>query len=132
MHDITKKRTKAVLIDGVIAGLVSVGVETLLKKKIKSEAFHALVTPTAVMWGLEYAQMRSGGQTYGYKKMGLKLEDEDGTELTCSQIIKRMAYRDTLSTLDYLKSREKFEGADGSVLPHDRIAGTVVREVQGN
>ena len=129
MKAITKKRTKAVLIDSVISGVASVGVEYFLKKKIKNEAFHALVTPTLVMWSLEYAQLKTCGQTLGYKTMGLALENENGSELTSGQIIKRMAYRDSLSTFKYMKDRKAFEGEDGSVLPHDEVAGTVVREV---
>ncbi|WP_339230451.1 RDD family protein [Oceanobacillus sp. FSL K6-2867] len=129
MEAITKKRTKAVFIDSVISGVASVGVEYLLKKKIKNEAFHALVTPSLVMWSLEYAQLKTCGQTLGYKTMGLALENKDGSELTCGQIIKRMAYRDTLSTFKYMKDRKVFEGENGSVLPHDEVAGTVVREV---
>ncbi|WP_173915355.1 RDD family protein [Halobacillus sp. Marseille-Q1614] len=128
MKSITKKRTKALMIDFAISTAVTAGVEFLLRKKIKNEAFHALVTPTAVMWSLEYAQMRQCGQTIGYKTMGLALENEEGSELSSSQIIKRMAYRDTVSTFDYLKNRKSFEGEDGSVLPHDRYSGTAVRE----
>ncbi|MBR3118728.1 MAG: RDD family protein, partial [Oceanobacillus sp.] len=60
---------------------------------------------------------------------GLALENENGSELTSGQIIKRMAYRDSLSTFKYMKDRKAFEGEDGSVLPHDEVAGTVVREV---
>ncbi|WP_338779096.1 RDD family protein [Metabacillus sp. FJAT-52054] len=128
MNSITKKRTKAFLIDLAISSAVTAGVEYLLRKKVKSEAVHALITPTIVMWTLEYAQMRQRGQTIGYKKMGLALENEDGSELTSRQIIKRMGYRDTVSTLDYLKSRNTFEDKEGAILPHDRFSGTVVKE----
>ena len=41
--------------------------------------------------------------------MGLTLENEDGRPLSECQIIKRMAYRDTISTFDYLKDRQAFE-----------------------
>ena len=40
-----------------------------------------------------------------------------------------MLYRDTISTFDYLKDRHAFEGKDGSELPHDRFAETVVKEL---
>lgn len=129
MKSLTKKRTKAILIDLAISSAVTAGVEYFLRKKVKNEAVHTLLTPTIVMWTLEYAQLRKSGQTAGYKKMGLALENEDGSELTSRQIIKRMAYRDTLSTLDYIKSRKTFEAQEGAVLPHDRFSRTEVREV---
>lgn len=128
MKPITKKRFKAYLMDVAISTVATAGVEYLLRKKIKSEAFHALVTPTAVMWALEYAQLRNSGRTIGYKTMGLALENKDGTEPTPGQIVKRMAYRDTISTFDYLKDRDAFEAQDGALFPHDRISGTVVTE----
>ncbi|MFD1849814.1 RDD family protein [Oceanobacillus bengalensis] len=129
MKSISKKRTKAFFIDLAISTAVTAGVECLLRKKIKNEAFHALVTPTVVMWSLEYAQLRKSGQTIGYKTMGIALESEEGSELTCNQILKRMAYRDTVATFDFMKDREGFEGEDGAEFPHDRYAGTVVKEV---
>ncbi|RCW74955.1 RDD family protein [Saliterribacillus persicus] len=128
MNELTKKRTKAIGIDLAISSIVTAGVEYLLRKKVKSEAVHNLVTPTAVLWALEYVQLSCNGQTLGYKAMGLTLQNEDGQTPTCSQIAKRMVYRDTVSTIDYLKDRKGFEGEDGSVLPHDRYAGTLVRE----
>ncbi|WP_203287867.1 RDD family protein [Metabacillus sp. cB07] len=129
MKALTKKRTKAILIDLAISSAVTAGVEYFLRKKVKSEAVHTLITPTIVMWTLEYAQLRKSGQTVGYKKMGLVLENEDGSQPASGQIIKRMAYRDTLSTLDYIKSRKTFEAEEGAVLPHDCFSGTAVREV---
>ncbi|MGG4490228.1 RDD family protein [Metabacillus idriensis] len=129
MKSITKKRTKAFLIDLAISSALTAGVEYFLRKKVKSEVVHALITPTIVMWTLEYAQMRQRGQTIGYKKMGLALENEDGSELTPCQIIKRIGFRDTVSTLDYLKSRKTFEVQEGAILPHDRFSGTVVRKL---
>ncbi|RLL45457.1 RDD family protein [Oceanobacillus piezotolerans] len=128
MKDLTKKRTKAVMIDGVVSGILSLGVEYFLRKKVKNEFVHTVVTPTVVMWSLEYAQMRTCGQTVGYKAMGLALESKDGKDLNSCQIVKRIAYRDTLSTLDYFKDREAFEGENGAAMPHDRYTGTVVRE----
>ncbi|AXI07679.1 RDD family protein [Oceanobacillus sp. 143] len=129
MRSITKKRTKAYFIDLAISTAVTAGIEYFLRKKVKNEAVHVLVTPTLVMWSLEYAQLRTSGQTIGYKTMGLALKNEDGSQPTPNQIIKRMAYRDTLSTLDYFKSRKSFEEQDGAILPHDQVSGTVVREV---
>lgn len=118
------------MIDLGVSTAVTLTSEYFLRKKIKNEAFHNLVTPTVVFWGLEYVQLRNCGQTIGYKTMGLSLENEDikNTRLTDKQILKRMAYRDTLSTFDYFKDREQFEGNDGSSFPHDRISGTIVKE----
>lgn len=104
------------------------GLNTSYEKKVKNEAVHALVTPTVVLWALEYAQLRKNGQTIGYKAMGLALENEDGRPLSACQIIKRMAYRDTISTFDYLKDRQAFEQQHGQRLPHDSFAGTVVKK----
>lgn len=129
MKVITKKRTKAFFIDLAISTAVTAGAEYLLRKKVKNEAFHVLVTPTVVLWSLEYAQLRRSGQTYGYKKMGLVLDNKDGTPLTCGQVLKRMAYRDTLSTFDYLKDRKGFEKQEGATLPHDQFSNTIVREL---
>ncbi len=69
-NPLQKKRTKAFLIDLAISSVVTVGVEYVLRKKVKNEVVHALVTPTVVMWALEYAQLRQNGQTIGYKKNG--------------------------------------------------------------
>ncbi|PAV27949.1 RDD family protein [Virgibacillus profundi] len=129
MNAITKKRLKAYLIDAAISTALTAGVEYFMRKKVKNEVVHVLIMPTVVMWTLEYAQLKQRSQTIGYKKMGLALESEDRSELTSGRIIKRMAYRDTLSTLEYLKNRKAFESQDGAVLPHDRISGTVVKEI---
>ena len=86
MKSITKKRTKAFLIDLAISTAVTAGVEYVLRKKVKNEAIHAIVTPTAVMWSLEFAQLHKNGQTVGYKKMGIALENKNGTKLTSAQI----------------------------------------------
>lgn len=40
-----------------------------------------------------------------------------------------MAYRETMSTSNYLKDREQFEGEHGASFPHDRISKTIVKEV---
>lgn len=128
MQKITKKRRNAFLIDLAISSVVNAGVEYVLRKKIKNEAFHALVTPTAVLWSLEYVQLRKSGRTLGYKAAGLKVENADGTEIIPSQIVKRMAYRDLMSPAFFLFKRKSFESQDGEILPHDRIAGTVVKD----
>lgn len=128
MKPITKKRTNALLLDLTISSFVTLGVEHFLRKKVKNEAVHVFLTPTVVMWALEFAQLRKNGQTIGYKKMGLVLENETGSALTPVQILKRIGYRDTWSTIDYLKNRKAFESEDGAILPHDRFAKTVVKE----
>ena len=129
MKPITKKRLAAVMIDSVISATVALGVEYLLRKKVKSEFIHTIVTPTVAFWGLEYVQLRKSGQTLGYKAMGLALENEDGSKPSDAQIAKRIMYRDTMSTFDYLKDRQHFEDQDGARLPHDRFSHTVVKEV---
>ncbi|MFE3572847.1 RDD family protein [Lysinibacillus sp. NPDC059133] len=129
MKSITKKRTKAFLIDLAISTAVTTGVEYVLRKKVKNEAIHAIVTPTVVLWSLEFAQLRKKGQTVGYKKMGLVLENEHGTKLTSSQLLKRMAYRDSISPFDYLKNPTAYEQQNGQLLPHDNFSDTVVKEV---
>src|SRR5699024_2653714 len=97
MKAITKKLVKAYFIDVAVSTAVTMGVEYFLRKRIKNEAFHALVTPTLVMWSLEYAQLRRNGQTFGYKQAGLVLEGEQDSKVSGGQIVNRMAYRDTLS-----------------------------------
>ncbi|MBG9453069.1 RDD family protein [Lysinibacillus sphaericus] len=129
MKSITKKRTKAFLIDLAISTAVTAGVEYVLRKKVKNEAIHAIVTPTAVMWSLEFAQLHKNGQTVGYNKMGIALENKNGTKLTSAQILKRMAYRDSISSFDYLKNPTAFEQQNGQLLPHDLFSDTVVKEV---
>src|SRR5690625_1055015 len=109
MKPITKKRFKGYLIDLAISTAVTAGVEHFLKKKVKSEAVHNIVTPMIVMWALEYAQLHQFGQTAGYKASGLTVTDEGGASLTSGQIVKRMAYKDILSIFDYMKSRSEFE-----------------------
>lgn len=128
MQPLTKKRLKAFAIDIAVSTVVSLGVETLLRKKIKSEFVHAIVTPTVVMYGLEYVQMRKCGQTLGYKQQGLTLTDEEGNTPTCEQLTKRMFYRDYVSTVKYLTDRKQFEQKEGAILPHDAFTHTVVHE----
>ncbi|GIO22124.1 RDD family protein [Oceanobacillus sp. J11TS1] len=129
MKTITKKRMQANLIDLAVSTTVTLAAEALLKKRIKSQVFHNLVNPTAVMWSLEYAQLKSSGRTLGYRQAGLKLESVDGEKLSSSQIIKRMIYRDFIGGFSYLKNRKAFEGEDGSQFPYDLSVGVKVKEV---
>ncbi|MFC7321506.1 RDD family protein [Halobacillus campisalis] len=132
MHLITKKRTAAFCIDFVISTAVTFGVEKLLRKKVKNEAVHALITPTLVMWSLEYAQLKASGTTVGYLSMGLALDNEGEGKPTSKQIVKRMAYRDLISGIDYWKDRKGFTIQEGALMPHDRYSGTVVKEVESS
>ncbi len=124
METIIKKRIAAYMIDLAISTTVTLGIEYFLQKKVKNEVVYALVTPTAVMWTWECKKR----QTIGYKAMGLVLEGVDGQALSSSQLIKRMAYRDILSTCDYIKNPQAFTQQNGQRLPHDRISGTLVQE----
>lgn len=126
MDALTKKRGKAIAIDFAISGAVNGIVEPLLRKKLKQEWVHALVTPTVVFWGLEYIQLKTRGQTIGQKIAGIKIENADGGELTDQQILKRLAHRDSVMALEWWKER----GQDmGEQMPHDRYAHTIVREL---
>ncbi|MFD1415936.1 RDD family protein [Oceanobacillus jeddahense] len=129
MHSITKKRFKAYLIDLAVSTTVTLVTESLLEKKFKSDVYYNLVHPTLILWSLEYAQLKCGGQTLGYRQAGLKLESSNGANLSNNQIIKRMAYRDTVGGFIYLQNRAQFEGKDGSQFPYDHSAGVRVKEV---
>lgn len=128
MNDIVKKRLKAIVIDSTIAYGVTLAAEPLLKKKIKNEFFHATVTQTLVFWGLEFAQLQLNGQTVGQKMQGIRIESEDGSELTSAQIVKRLLHRDFISPTSYLLSRKKYHAYEGAVFPHDVYASTVVKK----
>lgn len=119
MKPLTKKRTQAVLIDGIVAGLLSYGIEQIVRKKVKNEFVHTVITPTLVSYALEACQMRRGGQTLGYKLMGLELKNDDGTPVTARQTVRRALHRDTRSVVSYVKDRNHFERENGAILPHD-------------
>ena len=126
MDKLLKKRGKALAIDVMVSAAVTAAVEPLLRKKFKQEWVHALVTPTAVFWGLEYAQLKTCGQTVGHKIAGIKIENAEGGELTGEQILKRVAHRDSVMTLQWFNQRGQDMGAQ---MPHDRYAHTLVREL---
>ena len=130
MNAITKKRMKAYFIDLAIYTAALGVTEYVLRKKVKSEAVHALVTPSIVYCTLESIQLYRSGQTIGYKKMGLLLESTTGHPLTNTQILKRIFYRDTISGVKYVLNRPSFDTSNGQQLPHDVYAKTVVKEVQ--
>ena len=119
MKTLTKKRAKAFAIDMAIATAVTGVVEVLLRKKVKNEFVHVVVTPTLVTYGLEYVQLKNSGQTIGYKQQGLKLVSEDGAPLEGCALVKRMLYRDYVSSLRYIADRKNFAKHDSAVLPHD-------------
>lgn len=128
MNPLTKKRTKAVLIDSIIAGLVSFGVEQLVRKKVKNEFVHTVITPTLLTYAMEAWQMSRGGQTIGYKLMGLESTNDDETPVTAKQALQRALHRDTSSVVRYWKDRAHFEKEEGAVLPHDARYHMHVRE----
>ncbi|AQQ52347.1 RDD family protein [Planococcus lenghuensis] len=130
MEQLTKRRVKASAIDFAMATAITLTIEQLLRKKIKNEAFHVLITPTAVQWGLEFIQLKQSGQTVGYKQQGLVLENSHGSELATMQIAKRIFYRDTIGPWVYWKERKKLESGNGAILPQDRFSGTIVRETK--
>jgi hypothetical protein len=72
------------LLNLTISSFVTLGVEHFLRKKVKNEAVHVFLTPTVVMWALEFAQLRKNGQTIGYKKMGLMLENRNWFSINTS------------------------------------------------
>ena len=119
MKTLTKKRAKAFAIDMAIATAVTGVVEVLLRKKVKNEFIHVVVTPSLVTYGLEYLQLKNSGQTIGYKQQGLKLVSEDAAPLKSCNIIKRMLYRDYVSGFHFLGNAQNFAQYDGAVLPHD-------------
>ncbi|MBT2582806.1 RDD family protein [Planococcus sp. ISL-109] len=127
MDKLTKKRGKALAIDFAVSGAVNAVVEALLRKKIKQEWVHALVTPTALFWGLEYLQLKTRGQTLGQQVAGIKIDSADGGELTDKQILKRLAHRDSIMPLLWFRERRQDQGEQ---MPHDRFAHTVVRELK--
>ena len=129
MNELTKKRTKALLIDTAISTAVSFAVEPLLKRKTKNSFIYTVVSPTVIFWGLEYAQMRLKGQTVGHKMMGIEVQNEAGGEPTPEQILERMVHRDTVGSFVYLKNRAHYDAYEGEKFPHDLYSYTVVKEV---
>ncbi|MGI2328099.1 RDD family protein [Planococcus sp. YIM B11945] len=129
MNELAKKRAKAILIDILVSTVVTAAVEPILRKKVKSEAFHVVATPTLVLWGLEYAQTKAFGQTLGQKAMGIQVVSEDGGELTSGQILKRIVHRDTAGSFAYMANRKKYDAFEGGQFAHDLYAGTEIKEV---
>lgn len=123
-----KKRLKAMAIDLAISTGVTVILDPLLRNKVKNKAAYDVIVPTAVFWGLEYAQLLARGQTVGHKAAGIIIDTTDGSAISSEQIIKRILHRDSISTFSYLKDRGKYEFYEGTKLPHDLYADTVVKE----
>ena len=128
MNRLMKKRIKAMAIDTAITMGVTALLEPLVRNKLKNKAVYDAVAPSLIFWGLEYAQMRISGQTIGHKAAGIVIDTTDGSEMTSTQILKRLVHRDTISTLSYLRDRDKYDFYEGTKLPHDVYADTVVKE----
>ncbi|MFD1032336.1 RDD family protein [Metaplanococcus flavidus] len=128
MNKLMKKRLKAMVIDTAISIGVSVALEPLVRNKLKNKVAYDALAPTLIFWGLEYAQLRMSGQTIGHKVAGIVIDTTDGSALSSDQILKRLMHRDSVSTLAYLKDREKYDFYEGTKLPHDLYADTVVKE----
>lgn len=128
MNKLMKKRLKAMAIDIAISTGVTLVLDPLIRRRIKNKAAYDVIVPTVVFWGLEYAQLRMKGQTVGHKAAGIVIDTTDGSALGTEQIMKRLMHRDSISTLSYLADREKFAFYEGTKLPHDLYADTVVKE----
>jgi len=128
MNRLMKKRIKAMAIDTAITMGVTALLEPLVRNKLKNKAVYDAVAPSLIFWGLEYAQMRMSGQTIGHKAAGIVIDTTDGSEMTSTQILKRLVHRDSISMISYLRDREKYAFYEGTKLPHDLYADTVVKE----
>ena len=128
MNRLIKKRIKAMAIDTAITMGATALLEPLVRNKLKNKAVYDIVAPSLIFWGLEYTQLRMSGQTIGHKAAGIVIDTTDGSELTSTQILKRLVHRDSISMLSYLRDREKYDFYEGTKLPHDLYADTVVKE----
>lgn len=128
MNRLMKKRIKAMAIDTAITMGATALLEPLVRNRLKNKALYDAVAPSLIFWGSEYAQMRLSGQTIGHKAAGIVIDTTDGSELTSVQILKRLVHRDTVSTMSYLRDRAKYDFYEGTKLPHDLYADTVVKE----
>ncbi|WP_422122535.1 RDD family protein [Planococcus sp. X10-3] len=128
MNKLMKKRMKAMAIDAGITMGITALLEPLVRNKLKNKAVYDAIAPTMIFWGLEYAQLRLSGQTIGHKAAGIVIDTTDGSELSSKQIFKRLMHRDSISTLSYLRDRGKYDFYEGTKLPHDLYADTVVKE----
>lgn len=128
MNRLMKKRIKAMAVDTAITMGITAILEPLVRNKLKNKAVYDTVAPSLIFWGLEYAQLRMSGQTIGHKAAGIVIDTTDGSELTSTQILKRLVHRDSISMLSYLRDRDKYDFYEGTKLPHDLYADTVVKE----
>lgn len=128
MNRLMKKRMKAMAVDTAVTMGVTVLLEPLVRNKLKNKTVYDAVAPSLIFWGMEYAQMRVSGQTIGHKAAGIVIDTTDGSALTSIQILKRLVHRDTISTVSYLRDRQKYDFYEGTKLPHDLYANTVVKE----
>lgn len=128
MKVLVKKRIKAMAVDTAIAMSIMALLEPIVRKNLKSKAAYDTFAPTLIFWGLEYAQMRLSGQTIGHKVAGIVIDTTDGSAMSSEQIVKRLIHRDSISMFSYLRDRDKYEFYEGTKLPHDIYADTVVKE----
>lgn len=128
MKRLMKKRVKAAAVDTAIAMGVLAVLDPLVRNKLKNKAVYDVLAPSLVYWGLEYAQMRMSGQTIGHKTAGMIIDTTDGSAMSSEQILKRLVHRDLISPISYLRDRPKYDFYEGSKLPHDIYADTVVKE----
>lgn len=128
MNRLMKKRMKAMAIDTAVTMGITALLEPVVRNKLKNKAVYDAVAPSLIFWGLEYAQMRLSGQTIGHKAAGIVIDTTDGSEMTSTQILKRLVHRDSISTISYLRDRQKYDFYEGTKLPHDLYADTVVKE----
>lgn len=128
MKRLMKKRIKAMAIDTAISMGVSAALEPLFRNKLKNKMAYDTIAPSLIFWGLEYVQMRMSGQTIGHKIAGIVIDTTDGSAMSSEQILKRLIHRDSISTISYLRDRGKYDFYEGTKLPHDLYANTVVKE----
>jgi uncharacterized RDD family membrane protein YckC len=128
MKRLMKKRITAMAIDTAITIGVAAALEPLFRNKMKDKITYDTVMPTVIFWGLEYAQMRTNGQTIGHKIAGIVVDTTDGSALSSEQIVRRLLHRDSISMISYLRDRGKYAFYEGTKLPHDLYADTVVKE----
>ncbi|WP_033540975.1 RDD family protein [Planococcus sp. CAU13] len=128
MKRLMKKRLKAAVIDTTITMGVLAVMEPLVRNKLKNKAVYDIFAPSLVYWGLEYAQLRMNGQTIGHKAAGMVIDTTDGSAMSSEQILKRVVHRDLISPFSYLRDRAKYDFYEGTKLPHDLYADTVVKE----
>lgn len=130
MEELTRKRTKALVIDSVIAAAAGGVLSHLWRKRTGKTGFMSEVAiPQLTMWGLELLQMKRRGRTIGHDVAGIRIQSEDGEVPDTLQLMKRMLHRETVSQLILLTRRGEYQAYKGTRFPHDTFANTVVKAV---